>query len=174
MIYANLNDTKISLALSQKQYKEYIDTHIKNVELAFNEYGEKLCAIADVDIFKLKSNVEVHDRSKYSEQEFDGYRQWFYPAEGERKSKVIFDKAWLHHLRFNKHHPEYWSYADDNNIVHIDPMEPLYVVEMLLDWTAMGMSKGNSSYSYWQTNRDRKPIHMQTILLIDKLIEVLK
>lgn len=83
---------------------------------AFTEYGEAILQIMKNESLtnELYHNVFHHDASKFSVEEFEGYRKFFNPADGESKedAKIEMGKAWLHHMNENKHHPEYWILRD--------------------------------------------------------------
>lgn len=164
-----------------KEYKEYVDDHIANVRKAFNFYGEALCDRLHLDIDRLADMVDDHDKSKYSAEEFEGYRCYFYPTEEESAdpetkafNKKKFDAAWLHHLRNNAHHPEFWIYRDENDIPKCHPMDPIHVAEMLLDWAGMSIAKHDTAYLYWANNMSEKPLHPDTIKLVDSCIDIFK
>ena len=113
----------------EEAYLAYIDEHRKNVYTAFMRFG---------------------DNSKYSGEEFEGYRQWFYPKEGEEKNKDVFDKAWKHHYEHNSHH---WEYHLTNG--KPKPMSKLNIAEMILDWIAMSIKFKNSPLEWYKENKDR-------------------
>lgn len=162
------------------EYNYYIENHIENVRKCFTIYGKDLCDRLGVDYNRLADMIEDHDKSKYSEEEFEGYRVYFYPTDFEssesnkqfRKNK--FDQAWLHHLRNNAHHPEFWLYADDNGAVKVKDMDPLHIAEMLLDWTAMSITKGDTTYSYWMSHGNTKPLSRNSINLVQSCIDLFK
>ena len=169
-----------NMAQRDLEYKKYIDNHIANVKKCYLKYGKELCDRLGVDTELLEQMVEDHDQSKYSKDEFDGYRSWFYPTLEEenqdnrnfRKSK--FDVAWLHHLRNNAHHPEFWVYINDEGVPKCHPMDPIHIAEMLLDWAAMGIAKGDTAYEYWKNNMSTKPLNRTTIEIVDSCIDIFK
>lgn len=63
----------------------------------------------------------LHDNSKFLPDEWRWYARHFYAPDGSRQtwqgkdgfyvdadSDTKFDRAWLKHIRRNKHHPQYW------------------------------------------------------------------
>lgn len=162
------------------QYKNYVDTHRENVLKAYNFYGNELCSRLDIDNDKLYALVMEHDLSKYQPIEFDGYRAMFYPTEDEEDKanagyiKAKFDNSWLHHLRNNPHHPEFWTYLDADFKIVCNTMTPIYVAEMILDWASMGIVKNDTAYEYWINNIDAKPFSDETIDIIDSVIDIFK
>lgn len=162
-------------------YRKYIDKHIANVQKAFNEYGQELCKRLKIDYRRLATCVSDHDKSKYSEEEFEGYRRWYYPTDEEEKDKndpslyykEYYDQAWLHHLKNNAHHPEFWIRTTDDGFDYID-MDKYAIAEMLLDWTAMSYKGGDSTYDYYNNNITSKPFSANTISIIDSVIDIFK
>ena len=59
--------------------------------------------------------VKAHDVSKYGDDEFEAYRNYFYPKEGEKKDRKAFDIAWKHHYTHNSHHWEFYLDEDGNH-----------------------------------------------------------
>lgn len=154
--------------LKEKEYLSYINEHISNVQLSFEKYGEQLCKILNIKYYDLLNNVRHHDESKYTDIEFEGYRQYFYPCSDEEKNKDMFDLAWIHHQNHNPHHPEYWIDRSENNI---KDMPPIYIAEMLLDWEAMRIKFGGTTYEYYIKNRDKKRLSENTKKIIDYVIK---
>lgn len=106
----------------ENEYYRYVQEHISNVKKCFNELvgiielnddcGNIKCGRwfnASVHNSRIIHNaISKHDVSKLSTEEFDGYRQFFYPVDGDKKDRNVFDKAWEHHFRNNPHHWEFW------------------------------------------------------------------
>ena len=153
----------------EKAYLAYIDEHRKNVFSAFMKFGKTIClglSLVQGEYDILKRYVNRHDASKYDKEEFDGYRQWFYPKEGEEKNKEVFQAAWHHHYRNNPHH---WEYYVDHE--KASPMPKLSIAEMILDWIAMSMKFKNSPADWYNQNKDNILLHKDTK---DKTESVLK
>ena len=165
-----------------EDYNNYIATHINNVKSCYKFYGKELCERLGVDYEELGRNVEIHDQSKYSEEEFEGFRCYYFPTpeeerndelRGFRKSK--YNAAWLHHLRNNPHHPEYWIYMDEEaKAIRCKPMEKIYIAEMLLDWAALSIFFKSTAYKYWIDTIHDKPLHPESRELVDHCIDLFK
>lgn len=153
------------LERKEKEYEQYIQEHISFVKLATISYGIKLCELLNISWFEISNLINEHDRSKYSKEEFDGYRQWFYPCSDEEKNRELFDRAWEHHWQNNKHHPEYWGGED---------MPPVYIAEMLLDWEAMSIKFNDNTYEYYQKEKDKKGFSANTKKILDEIIYIFK
>ena len=132
------------------EYEAYIIKHIKQVQLAFTLLKSDLRLIlTDTQLYTLQNNIEDHDESKFSAEEFEPYRQWFFPNPGEKKNKEMFDKAWEHHYMVNDHHPEHWV---KDGIAY--PMSILATAEMFCDWLAMSI-KFNTVPSDWYWKHEK-------------------
>ena len=155
-----------------QEYYDYIKEHISNVQKAFAVLGKSLCSKAHVPISVVSDLVAEHDQSKYSDEEFPGYRQWFYPKKNETKSREIFDEAWKHHYTVNKHHPEHWVKKDGT----ARPMPDMYVVEMILDWSAMCFKFGGDPESWYYEEKERAGklnLNPTTRQLVESLLPVI-
>lgn len=158
---------------TEEQYKNYIAEHVGNVKLANEQYGKALCIILGVNPKDVNDLVAKHDQSKFLDGEFDSYRQFFYPEDGEEKNKQLFDLGWLFHQNRNPHHPEFWILRDGHNIRIMD-MPKKYIVEMLLDWAAMGYKFKDTAYNYYQKEGSKKPFSDNTRKLVESVIDILK
>ena len=61
-----------------------------------------------------------HDQSKYDEEEYEAYDDYFYGKEGKDEDDIAvidnaFDYAWLHHIHHNPHHWQYWVLVNDDD-----------------------------------------------------------
>jgi hypothetical protein len=97
---------------------------------------------------RINEEVNVHDLSKLSQEEFVPYRQTFYPADPDEK--VGFVEAWEHHKKCNPHHWENWTKK-----VYGNPNEwKVHCVHMVLDWMAMGYYMNDTAQEYYEKNKD--------------------
>lgn len=186
-----MDKTKIMYTAKEKEYSVYIKNHINNVKKAFYNYGDIMLRALDYespDVYlELKNRIDEHDDSKWSMEEYELYRKKFYPYPDEKEiSSYDFNKAWLHHIHNNPHHPEYWIYYDnETKSVSIYDMDDFSIIEMLCDWIAMGMVYNNTAYDYYRNNPKKKEVLsrntrmkvekiLNEIELLDKKIEELK
>lgn len=146
----------------EQEYKNYIDEHIKNVisvihsvtlPVEYNYFDDQ----------EIKSKIRNHDLSKYSTDEFDGYRQWFYPTSNETKNKTEFDKAWKHHYENNSHHWEYW--IDENG--NPKEMDIYSIIEMMCDWSAMSIKFKNKLTNWYKDNKNKMKINKKSLEIIE-------
>jgi len=143
------------------------------------------------EFVELLMNVEQHDASKFEEPELSPYIEltWL-KKNGEGDNPDVnspeINKATLHHIKYNAHHPEYHLENDaDANIsadnrdesdkcVDASLMDDLSLVEMVCDWQAMSEELGiNTARQWFNKTRDVR-WHFSDIQveLIDMLLEV--
>ena len=179
-------ENKVILAASSSldgkinQYSKYIQDHCNKVITGFNKYGEALCEAVGADYGKVHDNIQIHDASKTTAEEFDAYRVKFYTVEGETfglKEELNFQKAWLHHIHNNPHHPEYWILTGtDDGIDKVLDMDPEYIVEMILDWDTFKKDGKGGAYDYYFVQGHKKVglLSDKTRALLEKGLQVVK
>lgn len=158
-------DLKDTMTVCERKYTDYINEHISNINKAFNQYGEYLANILEIDLYELQMVIQNHDKSKFSKNEFSGYANYFFAGSNEEKeiNKPDMDVAWLHHMNNNQHHPEYWILRDSDGIRPLE-MPDIYIAEMILDWTAMGYKFNNTAYDWFNKKEEyyKKCMHSST------------
>ena len=105
----------------------------------------------DVFYHSISSEVEWHDASKLSEEEFIQYRKAFFPTAKEGKYEL--GDAWEHHKKNNSHHWENWT-NNKGCVWHPDDWEA-DCAHMVLDWMAMGYKFGDTPRAYYEANKDK-------------------
>ena len=156
----------------EEAYLKYIDEHRNYVYTAFLRFGKTIClalSLVQGEYDILRRYVSGHDNSKYGPDEFDGYRQFFYPKEGEEKNKDWFNKAWNHHYMINPHHWEYHLEKPDE----AREMPKLNIAEMVLDWIAMSMKFKNSPVTWYNQNKDKIVLHKKTRNQVEQVLSAL-
>jgi hypothetical protein len=137
-----------------REYLDYIEEHYDNVQKAWELIKDKckdFKVIHDDWCFALiDQEVKNHDDSKLSVEEFQAYRQWFFPCSYEQSNKDIFDKAWEHHKKHNEHHWQNWTIIQNNK-----PYQEIYLVMNLIDWIAMGFKFGDTAKDYYKKNKNK-------------------
>lgn len=162
----------------EKEYLKYIDTHISKVQKVFEKHGKELCMSIGANYDSTAAAIEDHDTSKYSEEEFNGYRAEFYPYDEEdNKSERVkreFKKAWLHHIHCNAHHPEHWILIDDDGSRVIFDMPPEEIVCMICDWESFRKDDGSGGAYHFYYNVDNKEnlLSDYTRILLERALEV--
>jgi hypothetical protein len=177
-----------------EEYMKYIDNHRKRVKTAYCMYFKDKVGIIFEEVFnesctdlgllvpQIEYQIENHDMSKYGDEEFEGYRAYFYPTalevekmndDPEFKDLIQenFDQAWLHHQQNNDHHPQFWAWnkLEGSKWIILDQMKPKATLDdgiidipfncvicMLCDWAAM--SKGDNDFNYipWMISDDSR------------------
>jgi hypothetical protein len=151
----------------EKLYKSYIDEHRSNVAKFWNRLHPKCKGnfrFDDYYMHVIDGLIMHHDISKYTSEEFHGYRQYFYPRKGEQQDKYTFNMAWNFHQKANMHHWEYWVIPNDA----ILPMPFTYIIEMLCDWGAMSIKFNNKISDWYNENKEYMLLHEKTIKHIEK------
>lgn len=145
----------MTIEQADKQYHEYLEGHIGNVQEALELLHTLGIQFIDDNYEELKSICQNHDASKYSDEEYIPYREHFYPTCDEDKLKTeAFELACRHHIKNNKHHWDYW--LDENNQLDIpDEQEyKLYCVERCCDWLAMSCQHDEPSSAWYHANKE--------------------
>lgn len=141
--------------IKTREYLDYIENHIFNVQKAWNAMKEKCRDMRFIydDLFyhTLNNEIERHDLSKLSEGEFVQYRKSFYPTESELKYDI--KDAWEHHIKHNTHHWENWT-LNTNCTIHPDDWE-IDCAHMVCDWMAMGYRFGDTARQYYENNKEK-------------------
>jgi hypothetical protein len=129
-----------------REYLCYLEDHLNNVHRAFIELSE-ICkdmvwVADDFTWHTIRIEVEYHDLSKFSQEEFIPYQEKFFPVHGHYENNNKFKKAWEHHKNKNHHHHEtVETYLD--------------IIHMIIDWTAMGYKYGDTAQKYYESNKDK-------------------
>lgn len=160
-----------------KEYTEYINTHIANVNKAWKNQVSKLTD----DFIKENYNeisklIKDHDLSKYGDEEFPAYRANYFPVDEDEKknNESDYEKAWEHHYKNNIHHWQHWLNKDNDLL----PIEDLNLVkeayiEMICDWQGMGYVFGNTANQYYKENKDTIKLYPELLGWVEGLLQQL-
>lgn len=156
----------------EKAYFDYVSEHINNVQTSFAVLGKALTEVLDYNYAMVAERVKVHDQSKYSDMEFNGYRQYYNPKHGKKPREDLLTASWVHHYQNNDHHPEYWMRINGGITMDIDPMTNDALAEMFCDWAAMGI-KFNSRPDIWYTKTGYKelPFNEETRATVERILK---
>lgn len=154
------------LDAKETEYTEYVNKHIKTVQ-AIWEYIQPFLTgkywLEETFLGAVDLAIKEHDKSKFYNEEFHAYRQWFYPTEKELVEQDFrhteFMKAWNHHQNLNRHHWEYWVFICDCDKTTALEMPLGDILEMLCDWTAMSLKNGNKPSDWFFSNRFKMKLH---------------
>lgn len=175
-----LSNPNISKEQRKKEYeyKKYVDTHIENVKKAWgllkdnNNVRDYLSSeyksgtydmrtgkgIVDTITYTVQylyaivdMQIENHDASKYTIDEWEGYRKNFYPVDNDEKNDNVrdFKAAVSHHYITNMHHWNWW--ADTN---HKNDMPLNFVIEMCCDWIGMSITNNGNALDWYRNQKD--------------------
>lgn len=157
-------------------YDEYLRDHIANVKKAYDWLCEHF---PDIEQKMLKDRYIVdlnkHDQSKYSEEEYNAYDKYFY---GGNKSNTVvrnFNYAWLHHIHNNPHHWQYWVLQHDDEPEEVLEMPYRYVIEMICDWWSFSFKqkKLNEIFDWYENHKNMK-LHPKTRKVVEDILERIK
>ena len=175
----------IKLSETEKDKKDFFkkrtNKHIERVQNAAKKIVDK-----HPEYDKLSKQVKDHDASKFEEPEMTPYIEltWAKKEDPKAESTKEMNDATLHHIKHNKHHPEYHnkdkanisSTNRDESIECIDAknMDDISVAEMVADWQAMSEElKTNTAREWYNDVKDvRWSYSKKQENLIDKLLKV--
>lgn len=158
-----------------QKYRKYVETHIANVKQSFDWISSNCPEVfADCDMEYLSREIDEHDLSKYSEEEFYPYARYFYLDKNNPVYKKEFDKAWNHHQKTNKHHWEYWLLRDDEKVIPLD-MPAEEIAHEICDWMSFGFKNGNllNIGSYYQMNKGKMLMSPKTRKSLEERLQML-
>jgi hypothetical protein len=171
-----MNEQEKEYLKVRKAYEDnvdYIKEHRANVKKAY-EYLIKI-GIISADWIELKENIENHDISKMSNDEFVPYASYFFFPNGKELFKEDFDKAWLHHIHNNPHHWNYWVLVDGVGDIKALEMPKVYVYEMICDWLSFSIRNGDLTEikTFNEMKRNEYIFHPNTRKLVDQIIDTI-
>jgi|TARA_R110002167_G_scaffold150637_2_gene344385 hypothetical protein len=176
----------LELIKKTREYLDYVERHINNVARAWKEIQKKCpneSIIYDDDMFhSLDNEVERHDLSKLSIEEFVQYRERFYPTEGEVDAATLavgrgslvsdrsFTEAWENHKNLNPHHWQNWvaipKVCNRTQVVHC--------THMVIDWLAMSYEFGDTPRSYYDKNKEHIKIPEWAHVYVNELFTLIE
>lgn len=173
---ADFSDQKTKESFFEKRTKAHIALVGDAIEKIVAQYPE----------FKeLLPRKDTHDKSKFEEPERTPYIEltWRKFVKNNEADPNI-NKATLHHIMNNSHHPEYWNKAEANlskedrdksdKVIDASKMPDLEVAEMVADWQAMSEElQTNTARQWYDSVKDKRwRFSKHQDELIDKLIKV--
>ena len=130
--------SKEMLVFYEKRTKEHIDRVKNNIR-------KIISARKDLDSKALMARAKIHDKSKYSDEEYVPYvwLSWYHKEKNAGRKfgypKGIKDKikkSAKRHVTINRHHTNFHS--------NIKNMTDVDIAEMVADWAAMSQELDNS------------------------------
>lgn len=144
----------VGLIRKTREYLDYVEEHVLNVQRAWGEVQAKckdMRFVYDDFVYNcLDMEVQMHDTTKLHPEELVQYRRQFYPL-NDREKGAGFKEAWEHHKLFNPHHWETWTKEK-----YTDPYEwEIHCAHMVIDWMAMGYKFGDTAQEYYENNKEK-------------------
>lgn len=156
---------KVLIEGKREEYRKYIEEHVNNVQKVWtniinHKELRRIVNGSDTNTINediICQNIMMHDKSKWSEEEFEPYRKNFhYVNEKEKEDNLLdFQIAWQHHKDNNKHH---WNYWYERGLTNEMPI--IYVVEMFCDHAAMSIKFGGTALEWFKNELSKNKIHV--------------
>lgn len=159
----------------ESKYSDYIFEHTQNVRKAFDAFKSLLGDIfTKEDYEKAEKNIIMHDSSKYSEQEWSQYVDYFYSKRTDEVKKS-FQYAWLHHIHHNPHHWQHWVLHEDSRYKVLD-MSKEHVIEMICDWWSFGFKqdKPTEIFEWYEQHKQGILLSKKTRKLVERCLTIIK
>lgn len=158
------------------QYDDYLSNHIAYVKKGLDWILENIPEIIeDQDPVALSMLISHHDESKYCDEEYYAYCDYFY---GEKTPEVeeAFDLAWLHHQHENPHHWQHWLLREDDGDMKALKMPLPYILEMVCDHWAFSWKENNlyEIFNWYDANKSKMLLHETTKQKYENILDVLK
>ena len=158
------------------EYNDYLNQHISNVVKGFEWMQENIPEIfKDVSENMMVSQINAHDDSKWSDEEYQAYDDYFYGTKNKAVEEA-FDLAWLHHQHNNPHHWQHWLLREDSGKMKALEMPKDYVIEMIADWWAFSWSKDKLTeiFDWYAKNKPKMVLHENTLQFVEKILTRLR
>ena len=125
----------------------------------------------------LERRGDLHDLSKFSDEEFSGFRNINHAARGNKYGSPEYRKAleaiggeggaFEYHVERNRHHPEYFLNQTEMSFIDI--------IEMVCDWHAASVVYGNSTLrESLDAHRERFNLSLEQWWLVRQVVQWLE
>ena len=158
--------------MSQK-YDIYIRGHVNNIQRGFQWLKQNCPEVLEDLEEEIQYQIIIHDDSKWSDEEYDAYDEYFYDA---GKNENEFNYAWLHHIHNNPHHWQYWVLInDDDGTIGLD-MPYNYIIEMILDWWSFSWKSNNlyEIFDWYDEHKKTMILNENTKIIVESILEDMK
>lgn len=159
-------------------YDSYLDEHIGGVKKAFDWLYHNLPELFNnYDADYIGSIISQHDQSKYDDEEYFAYCEYFY-GDNKNSKEVLsdFDFAWLHHQHNNPHHWQHWLLREDDGDNKALEMPYEYILEMICDWWSFSWKKNDlyEIFNWFDNNTEKILLHENTRKTVDDIMSKIK
>lgn len=159
-------------ASDDKEMRDWFEKRTnKHIDMV-SKYCNKLAEL-DPRFGELVERAKVHDKSKFEDPEVDPYiyTTWKYKCEDDgvdfecpEDMDEKMKEATEHHIKNNRHHPEFHCdktenliNEDDRNkppeeMIDATKMEDIDIAEMVCDWCAVSEERGNTPNGWADKN----------------------
>lgn len=151
--------------------KNYVYKHKKYVKMSFDLLMPEIIKefnLTDSQQKEIEQQIEVHDNSKFDEDELEPYANYFF---GDRTDEAIkeFKKASTLHKSKNPHHPEYWLDREQE-------MPLNFVIEMVCDWWAFSLAQNSptETLKWYEANKQKLNLPAKTTEQVEKMLEIIR
>ena len=162
--------------MMRDEYDKYLEDHITAVKRGHEWLIINLPELfEEYDADNIAEMIIHHDESKYSDEEYYAYCEYFYGKKTE-DVKSDFDYAWLHHQHNNPHHWQHWLLQqDDSNLKLLEIPYP-YIIEMICDWWAFSWVKGNLTeiFDWYNNNKLKIVMNEKSKEQVEHILDLLK
>jgi len=167
----------MKIAKDEKQkMKEFFDKRTKMHIGLVKEYAKKIVEYKK-ELKDLLEQVKTHDQSKFEDPEYDPYLYitWSYKCKDEgvdweppKGTDEKMNIATEHHVKNNRHHPEFHCVDEvdlinrkdrdsiPDKIIDGTKMNDIDIAEMVADWCAVSKEKGNTPQSWADKNVNKR------------------
>lgn len=162
------------------EYDTYLSEHISNVQKGLEFFKEHMPELINVEPSYMMHDLETqfanHDKSKYDEEEYEAYDAYFY---GKNKTQTVLDAfngAWLHHIRHNPHHWQYYVLIQDDDETVCVEMPYRYILEMICDWWAFSWKKGDlfEIFKWYEDHKKHIQLGLETRKKVEDILNRLR
>jgi len=161
--------------IDEKQIMDYLQRKVVPHKIAVLQAGVML---SETTIFegypaakeRFLENLWLHDLSKFSANEVDGYAFYNFRGDNTKEVEAVFESAWHHHKMNNPHHPEHWLSVDKRGNVTALPMPFIYVAEMVADWIGAGKTYGSTLEKWLPENIGNFSFHPDTAAVLVRIL----
>lgn len=163
------------------KHKGCIERHKKYVSQAFDWLLVNLPELFEgYDSDYLGEIIASHDRSKYSEEEFEPYAGYFYTYTDDegvgRAVREDYEKAILHHQNVEPHHWQYWVLIQNDGSLKPLEMPHINMLEMICDWWSYSFHVDDLyDMIYWyRCHKSYISLHEKTQQKVEEILNLIE